>query len=326
MLLRNIQDFETTWDAQVDRALTDNACQLWRQKEQLKQQVAREFPGYRMFSQPVPLTVNEVPSLLRSDEALVSFVLVKDLTERETLETFALTRAALKWTTTEIKAAAVSDKVATFRRGLDVDVLYDPLKKQALFDKTNAYALYELLFGQIDALIRDKRHLLVVPMGPLTALPFLLLVTEPPRATNVNTLDAYRDAARLIKRHAVTVLPSVTSLKVLRDVARKPMIGFGDPVFNPNAPEGAAETRSQEARLLMTRAYTDFWQGAAVDRKKLSGSRSCPKPRASSGRLRAILARSQRTSTLEKMPAKHVKHAPLLNTASLLRHIWLPAT
>ena len=41
-----------------------------------------------------------------------------------------------------------------------------------------------------------------------------------------------------MKRQAVSVLPSVASLKALRAFARKdhgikPMIGFGDPVFNP---------------------------------------------------------------------------------------------
>ena len=36
------------------------------------------------------------------------------------------------------------------------------------------------LIGPVEALIRDKRHLIVVPSGALTALPFHLLVTEKP--------------------------------------------------------------------------------------------------------------------------------------------------
>jgi hypothetical protein len=81
----------------------------------------------------------------------------------------------------------------------------------------------------------------VVPSGALTALPFHLLVTDKPAVgiPSVKTfrdLAAYRDAQWLLKRHAVSVLPSVASLKALRVFARKeqsakPLIGFGDPVF-----------------------------------------------------------------------------------------------
>ena len=43
-----------------------------------------------------------------------------------------------------------------------------------------AHALYKALFGQVEDLIRDK-HLLIVPSGPLTQLPFQVLVTAPQR-------------------------------------------------------------------------------------------------------------------------------------------------
>ena len=69
--------------------------------------------------------------------------------------------------------------------------------------------------------MKDKRSLLIVPSGALTALPFHLLVTEKPAAAIPEKLDGYRDAAWLLKRHAVSVLPSVASLKSLRAFARR---------------------------------------------------------------------------------------------------------
>jgi hypothetical protein len=97
---------------------------------------------------------------------------------------------------------------------------------------------------------KDARHVLVVPSGPLTALPFHLLVTEKPSAAipQLKDIGAYRDAASLIKRQAVSVLPALASLKALRGGARrgpgtKPLVGFGDPVFDPAeraAPPGPA--------------------------------------------------------------------------------------
>ena len=115
--------------------------------------------------------------------------------------------------------------------------------KAQLFDLAAAHELYVALFGPVEALIKDKPQLLIVPSGPLTALPFHLLVTDKPTIAvpqmQINDMAAYRDAAWVVKRHAVTVLPSVTSLKALRVFARKgqgtkPMIGFGDPVFAPD--------------------------------------------------------------------------------------------
>ena len=55
--------------------------------------------------------------------------------------------------------------------------------------------------------MKDKRSLLVVPSGALTALPFHLLVTEKPVAAIPEKLEGYRDAAWLLKRQAVSILP-----------------------------------------------------------------------------------------------------------------------
>ncbi len=151
---------------------------------------------------------------------------------------------------------------------------------------TLANQLYELLLGPVDAFIKDQGHLIVVPSGALTAVPFHLLVTEKPAAATprpnsqapAEHAAAYRDAAWLIKRQAVSVLPSVASLKPLRSLARKddgtkPMIGFGDPVFNPaQAQEGdrrGTRTRGTRGRV---RSYTDYWRGAGLDRAMLANT------------------------------------------------------
>jgi len=59
----------------------------------------------------------------------------------------------------------------------------------------------------------------------------------------------YRETAWLIKRHAVSVLPSVPSLRALRAFGRraentKAMIGFGDPIFDPTERARALAQRS----------------------------------------------------------------------------------
>ena len=68
-------------------------------------------------------------------------------------------------------------------------------------------------------------------------MPLHLLVTEKPpvRATNAYDPRLYREAAWLFKRHAISVLPSVASLKALRDAkkstAPNEYVAFGDPLL-----------------------------------------------------------------------------------------------
>jgi hypothetical protein len=138
-----------------------------------------------------------------------------------------------------------------------------------------------------------------VPSGPLTALPFHLLVMDKPAIAvprmPINDMAAYRDAAWVVKRHAVTVLPSVASLKALRVFARKgqgtkPMIGFGDPVFAPDQAAAPAGQRDATVKIAArTRAYSDYWRGASIDRVRLAEALS-PLPD-SAEELKAVAAK-----------------------------------
>jgi tetratricopeptide (TPR) repeat protein/CHAT domain-containing protein len=104
------------------------------------------------------------------------------------------------------------------------------------FDLTRAHELYKGLLGQVEDMIEGKR-LLIVPSGPLTSIPFNVLITEPPKAGIPERLARYRDVAWLGARAAITVLPSVASLKALRQFAKpsratKPYVGIGNPLLD----------------------------------------------------------------------------------------------
>ena len=298
-LVRESQDLSAAW-SDADKALTAaRSLPAERQNrvaiEQLQKtlagietrlaaiaaQLQQQFPDYVALANPKPLKVEEVQKLLGGDEALVYFLL-----DNSASYVFALTKDAFAWRPLGLGADAIAAAVAAFRRGLDVDMIEEQSildglgKKRELFDVEAAYKAYVSLLGPVDGLIKGKRSLLVVPAGPLTALPFHLLVTEKPAvAADFEHLARYRDTAWLIKRQAVSVLPSVPSLAALRAFARgehggKPMVGFGNPVFNPAAAAAAEQQRAlrKVARKLASRAYTDFWQGAAVDPRQLGQS------------------------------------------------------
>lgn len=241
----------------------------------LNARLNQEFPDYVALANPKPLKIQDVQQLIGPDEALV-FLLVGD---KET-SVFAITRDRSLWRRVPLGGQELSGKIAAFRRGLDPSELGRtlPSGKPALFDLALANELYVSLLGPVDALIRDKPNLLVVPTASLTALPFHLLVTEKPAKlpSKPDDLSVYRDAQWLMKRQAVSVLPSVASLKALRGLGRrvvapKPMIGFGDPLFGPDLPSPTPGRQLEAARSpQLTRAYTDFWKGDGVDRSKLA--------------------------------------------------------
>src|SRR5258706_1438704 len=73
---------------------------------------------------------------------------------------------------------------------------------------------------------------MMVPDGVLQSLPIGVLVTEKPKDPG-----DYRSVAWLARRHAVTVLPTVSSLRALRlftgrTAASLPFVGIGDPALD----------------------------------------------------------------------------------------------
>jgi CHAT domain-containing protein len=117
-----------------------------------------------------------------------------------------------------------------------VEQVSDRREKVLPFNLTRAHELYKALLGPAEDLIKGKR-LLLVPSGPLTSLPFNVLVTEPPKVAIPGKLADYREAAWLGARTAISVLPSVASLKALRQFAKvsrasKPYLGIGNPLLD----------------------------------------------------------------------------------------------
>lgn len=258
-------------DAAAEQRARARLAAIAAERASLQKTLSVEFPDYAALSHPLPPTVKEIQPLLSADEAMVLFA----VTEAESY-VIAITREGFDWKRIPRGAEHLSQQIAAFRRGLDLGKASDASGKTGLFNLALANELHQTLLAPVDASIKDKPSLLVVASGALTALPFHLLVTEKPARAIPETFEGYRDAAWLLKRQAVSILPSAASLKALRVFARKqqstkPMTGFGDPIFNPVLKPGDGNRSDRTAaRSLAAGAYTDFWQGAGVDRARLS--------------------------------------------------------
>src|SRR6516162_5242464 len=222
----------------AEKMLSDRLAAIDERLKAIIARFAKDFPEFASLTSPKPASVAEVQALLRPNEALVLFLDTDERFKPTPEETFiwVITESDVRWEKSELGTKALNEHVATLRCGLDA-VLWDDepaaarcrslaktaperdaygnIRYETLpFDTTRANVLYDTLFGPIADVIRDK-HLLIVPSGALTQLPFQVLITDKPDPALSGT-DALRRAAWLARSHALTVLPSVSSLKALR--------------------------------------------------------------------------------------------------------------
>jgi tetratricopeptide (TPR) repeat protein len=202
----------------------------------LDARLSSQFKDYAELSSPKPLTIAATQAFINDGEVLVLFLDVPQFgnLRGETL-IWVVTKTDVRWARIEIASQALAERAAALRCGLDRAAWEGEGKQRCLnllaidaekapdggkplpFDLTRAHQLCQALFGQVEDLIKGK-HLLIVPSGPLTQIPFHVFVTQQPdpAATNV---EAFRQAAWFAKSNAITVLPSVSSLKALREHA-----------------------------------------------------------------------------------------------------------
>jgi CHAT domain-containing protein len=234
-------------DSAAEQRVRDRMAVVTKERLELESVLAKDFPDYAALSKPQPLTVGQVQPLLSDDEAVVLIVLgTKSYV-------WAITSSATDWKELTVTAKQVSETVSKLREGLDVD-------KDGTFDSKLSFDLYRELLGPVEGLIRSKPRISFVVNGALTSLPPQVLVTEDP------TGKATRDIAWLVRRHAITILPSLASLKVLRGKSvtassGKPLIGFA-PVFDGDQ---ASPTKRVAANIMVTKGM----RGPVADAKNL---------------------------------------------------------
>lgn len=251
-------------------SLRAQVAQTQKSLDDVTTQLDRSFPAYADLSSPQPLSIAQTQALLKPDEALVAFIGLRD-------EAFAfiVTREASALRPIALGSRELSDRVAHLRQGLA-----DPEAARSSFDLDASFELYTTLFGPISGDIAGRPKLLIVPAGALTSLPFQVLVTRKPDPVSA---DRYRQAAWLLNDRAITVLPSVPSLRALRGLAKdsraqKPFIGFGDPVLQ-RSPADKRAGRSVQP-------YQSYYDGSAVDLERLrTGLPALPE---TAGELRAV--------------------------------------
>jgi CHAT domain-containing protein/Tfp pilus assembly protein PilF len=256
----------------------------------------RRFPDYTALSKPPPLSIKETQALLADDEALIVFDF--DVTSYA----WVISTDQAEWKQLPVSADEVAKEVMALRSELEPES-FKP------FDAALAYKLYEQILGPVKDFISRKSRLSFVLTGALTSLPPQVLITNEPEDKPLASVNW------LVRKYAITVLPSTNSLKVLRGNktglrAAEPMIGFGDPVF-----ERATEITTKPKVTSLDQSLPAFYRGIIADTKLLATA--LPPLPETADELRSVAkklgAKPEDIYLREAANVPNVKHAPLDN-------------
>jgi CHAT domain-containing protein len=193
----------------------------------LQAKVAQSYPDYAKLADPGPVSLADFQRQLTSGEAYVGFVIGAKASYALVVSGGAVTAAPLTAT-----SQSLADDITALRTAF-----VPKLGRLSDFSLKSSYALYQQLLAPAEPALAGVDHLIVSPGSALDSLPLSLLVTDEPKG------GGYGDAAWLVKRMAVSQVPSPRAYVSLRAghraPAARPFFGVGNPTFS-GASDGKA--------------------------------------------------------------------------------------
>lgn len=237
----------------IQEKMRQDIDELKKERETLKKQIAEQFPDYSELVDPKPATVEQVAKTLHSGEVLLAYYFGE-----ETGFVWALKAdGKAAFVSIPLTRKELAKEVGTLRKALDPGA--SSIDEIPAFDVGAANRLYVKLMGTLEPIWQGAKVILAVPHAELGQLPLSLLVTEavlqPGIGKGSEPFAGYRDIPWLMRKAAITQLPSVTALASLRKQTppasgRRSFIGFGDPLFSL-AQARAASTQAATSKVAM---------------------------------------------------------------------------
>tara|TARA_Y100000294_G_scaffold50003_1_gene47126 strand:+ start:1183 stop:4392 length:3210 start_codon:yes stop_codon:yes gene_type:complete len=236
------------------KSLRTSIDQLRAARTALAKEIEKRFPAYAELINPKPATIADARALLRPGEALISTYVGTD----KTYVWAVPKKGKVAFAAVKLGRQDLDDSVALLRGALDPQA--QTLGDIPEFDLEEAHGLYKALLAPVADGWKSSKSIMVVAHGPLGYLPLSVLPTKETKLgpEKKPLFSNYKDIPWLARTHAVTMLPSVASLKTLRglppgDAKRKAFAGFGDPFFNEQQAAEAAKPKPIQTAALASR-------------------------------------------------------------------------
>lgn len=241
--------------------LRASVTSLRSHRDALRTNLASQFPELAELVSPKPVTTSEAGKFIGPDEALIATYFALDGLYSWAVAPDGATHMHRATLATD-EAVAIIDEL---RAALDPNP--QTLGDIPRFDIAQGHRLYAELLAPHAAIWQGRKRLIVAAHGPLGFLPISILPTRPdlPDApSDAEPFAEYRAVAWLARSHAVSMIPSVGTLRLLRGGRAGPvgagLVGFGDPVFSPTqvaATPTATTTRGIRLRNLPSGTFRD---------------------------------------------------------------------
>ena len=220
-------------DSGKEQELTARLQLASANSDELAARVRQSFPDYAALAEPGPAELARVEQSLGAHDAMVIYVIGES-------SSFALVvrQSGFAAVPLAIGADALQASVSDLR-----SAFVPAFGKLPPFSLKNAYALDQNLVAPLASRLEGADYLIVVPQGALSSLPLSLLVSSDPGESH-----DYANAAWLVRRYAISEVPSARAYVTLRDEAAhhtpasRPFLGVGAPTFQ--GAQGAAGQRA----------------------------------------------------------------------------------
>lgn len=240
---RLLQQTDTPIPVAEKEALWARILPLDRRIEEVEARITAAAPAFFAYMHPLPLDRAAATRLMGAGEA--ALLIIPDPLGTQLL---LIDANGLEWHRGTLAEADLNAKVRRLLWNAGANVDASPAEEEAwgdpaAFDRATAHALYRELIAPFAARLVGKHSLTIVATGALTSMPFAMLVAAPPTGSDADPA-ALRATAWLGQRYALTQLPSLQSLQLMRAAERagagagRRFLGYGNPVLG-----GEAETR-----------------------------------------------------------------------------------
>lgn len=229
--------------------------------KKLKENLVKEFPGYAALRYPRPSSLHVLQKqILEPDEAVLEYMVTRSRTYL-----FAIDK-------NRFQTFSIDYSLQDLER--DVQSVIRPLYRadtQESWDPSLAYKLYVNMVKPVEHFLAAKKTVVVIPHGPLSSMPFEILVNSREHADK-RYWSATNRPEFLLEKYAFCYAPTSSVLSYLR--TRKhgtepgwTMVAFADAVFkdaekkselNPGAEKllAAIDSNTKDARSPKIRPLT----------------------------------------------------------------------
>lgn len=197
--------------------------EVGREMEQLEDEIRRRHHRYAEVRYPTPLRLEQIQDLLDEQTALLEYFV-----GQEGSFLFVVTRDGLsahRLPAEDVLRKKVQDlRTALLRAGMLTRGRFQIASRD----------IYNILLAPVAARLEGASDLLISPDGPLTVVPFEVLLSDPSGGAS------YRDLPYLLRKHSISYVPSASVLAGLREPRLEPeagtalhktLIAFGDPIY-----------------------------------------------------------------------------------------------